>query len=137
MAAGSDPPTGGDDDVHQLLRELAARVSVLELEGEHLRDSMAEQLRTRRVVVVGEDGHERVVLGAHDQFGHVTVFAASSKRDTTCAELFVTDPVDGDGAEIGLALIEAGDTVATLNVFEGHRARLWIDEHPDRPPRGA
>jgi hypothetical protein len=134
MATGPDPPTGEDGDVRQLLRELAARVSLLEIEGEHLRDSVAEEVRTRRIVVVGDDGHERIVLGAHDQYGHVTVFAASPAPGSTCVELFVTDPVDGDGAEVGLALIDAGDTVATVNVFEGRRAQLWVDDAPSRRP---
>lgn len=131
MATGDGLPRD-EDELRELVHELAARVSWLELEWAHFQQSVSREVRTGRVVIVGDDGHARVVLDAHDKYGHVTVFASSPGPDATCVELHVTDPVDGDGAEVGLSLIDAGDTVATLNVFEGQQARLWIDEPPRR-----
>jgi hypothetical protein len=132
MAIGPRPPMDGDGDVRDALRELAARVRWLEDEGADLRAELRREVRARRIVVVDERGQERIVLGAHDRFGHVTVFAASVPPESTCVELFAVDAVEGDGAELGVALIDRGDTVATFNLFEGRRARLWIDDDPDR-----
>jgi hypothetical protein len=130
----NDPgPPPDEDDLGRRLRELAARVGWLEIEGARLRTAIEEQVRTRRVVVVDDAGRERIVLAAHGRFGHVTVVAASAGDDTTAVELFATDPVDGDGAEVGVAVIDEGDVVATLNVFEGRRAGLWVDEERPEP----
>jgi hypothetical protein len=132
MAAGPDPPPSPDGDVRETLRELVARVAELEVAGERLRESLAKELRTGRVVVVADDGHERIVLTASDGYGQVTAFAVSPQRDRTCVELFVTDPMNGDGAEVGVELVDSGTTVASLSMFEGRRARLWIDDDPSR-----
>src|SRR6266545_5394684 len=89
------PPPSEDGDLAQLLRRLEARVSWLEVEGVRLLDAVAEEIQTRRVVVVDDDGRERIVLGAHERFAHVTVHARPSARDSTSVELFANDPADG------------------------------------------
>jgi hypothetical protein len=133
MASGRNVPID-DSDVRRLLGEVSASVRWLQDELTDLRALLATELRTRRVVVVDEAGFERIVLAAHEKYGHVTVFAAAPGRASTCVELFVTDRVDEDGAEVGVALVDAGDTVATLNAFTGRRARLWVDDGPSRAP---
>ena len=109
-------------------RSMVERIAVLEAAVAELQASLAREVRTRRVVVVDRDGFERVVIGAPDGFGHVTVRARTRADGSTCVELFANDPADGDGAEVGVALSAGGELVATLSVFEGRPAALWLGD---------
>jgi hypothetical protein len=122
------------DDVAAALRELVGRFAGLDDEVQRMQRALTEEIRTRRLVVVGDDGVPRVEITARDAFGHVTVFGRTHGTGSTCVELFANDPSDGDGAEVGLALTVGGDVVATLHVFEGRQPALWIEGGPSRSP---
>jgi len=110
------------------VRDLVERVGALSAELADLRTSLASEVRTRRVVVVEEDGFERIILGARDRFGHVTVVSRTPPGASTIAELFANDPVDADGANVGVALTDAGNVVATLDVADDRAPRLWTSD---------
>ncbi len=81
---------------------------------------MAE-VRTERLVVVDGSGVDRVVLEAGSRHGSVLVRAATARGEpTTGIELYVVDALDGDGPEVGVAVVANGDVVAGLHV--PHRA---------------
>jgi hypothetical protein len=127
MSSAGQPPASEDVEYARMLRELEGRVRALEGEVASFRAAVASEVRTSRVLVVDDDGFERIVLGVADQFGHITVYGRSVGDGSACAELFANDPSGGDGAEVGFTLTDGGDVVAALNVFEQRPPRLWID----------
>ena len=122
-----DSPRPAGAPVEQALRDLSDAVQCLRDEVAGLRDGIAREVRTERVVVVEPGGFERIELTARARFGHVTVRGRTPDGASSCAELFATDPVDGDGAHVGVALTAAGDVVAMLDVLEGGAGQLWFD----------
>lgn len=121
---GSSPPQLRD--LHQLVTQLAGEVA-------DLRAELASEVRTHRLVVVEDDGHERVVIASRGHYGHLMVRGRSPEGRSTAVELFANDPSDGDGANVGLALTDDGDVVALFDVTQGGTPAIWItsDETPD------
>lgn len=107
---------------------LAERLDTLSSELAELRASLLREVRSRRVVVVEHDGFERIVLGASERFGHVTVVSRTAIDSSTGVELFANDAVDAEPANVGLALVDGGDVVSTLDVTSGARPRLWLPD---------
>lgn len=112
---------------------LADRVRALEGEVRRLRDafdthraSQADEVRTRRLLVVDRDGFERVVAEGGEAQAVLSVRARTHAPGSTKVELFADDPGDGDAANVGLALGRAGDIVAALEVGGPGRPGLWI-----------
>lgn len=115
------PPTGGD------ILHVEDRLAALQAEVAALRDELRHEIRTRRVVVVEEDGFERIVLGADDSHGEVVVAARPSRDQSTRTELFALDSDDAEGPFVGVELVDRGNSVAGLSVLEGYRPQLWDD----------
>jgi hypothetical protein len=122
-----DPTRPPHDDDAARLRELEARLAALDDEVQRFRDAQAEEVVTRRLVVLGADDFVRVEIAARDSFGHVTVYGRTYGSDSTCVELFANDPADTDGPEVGVALTVGGDVVATLHVLAPRPPSLWIE----------
>ncbi len=74
---------------------------------------VSDEVRTRRLVVVDEAGRPRVTVTVERGAASVRVDAAGGDPS---AELFAVDPVDADGAEVGLALVRGGDVVTIVAV---------------------
>ena len=96
-------PTGTDDNT------LSTRVDAIELLLLQIIEHTAQEVRTRRVAVIEDDGFERVVLQANGTHGEVTVTARGGPNSTTAAELYAHDPTEGDAATAGIALVRDGD----------------------------
>jgi hypothetical protein len=125
------PPDGEDRDrLDQLVGRVFGQLDELRAELSRLRASLEIEIRTRRIVVREDDGFERVVIGAHGRWGGVAVHGRAHRPGSTSAELFANDPVDGDGANVGLSLADAGNVVATFEVLQGRRPALWIAPEP-------
>lgn len=77
-------------------------------------DALRDEVRTRRVIVVDAVGRPRITLTADPGVGSVRVDAAGGDPSV---ELYAVDAVDGDGPEVGLALVVDGDVVGTLRVL--------------------
>lgn len=114
--------------------DLSARVRALEREVDRLRQvvdahhrAVADEVRTRRLVVTDPDGFERIVAEGADHRGSLAVRARSVGGGSTKVELFAGDALDGDASHIGLALGRDGDVVATIEV-SGSRPVLWLDD---------
>jgi hypothetical protein len=118
------------DAVHRQLDEIDVALRSLSDELQALRDALGRELRTRRIVVVEDDGFERVLVTTRGTFGFVAVRGRDGEGGATCVELFASDPIDGDGANVGVSLSDRGDVVAALDVLERHRARLWVAALP-------
>jgi hypothetical protein len=99
------------------LDHLRNEVRRLEAELADLRTELAVELRTSRVVVVAPDGRDRIRLETATDHGSIMVLARSDGVDSTGAELFAVDDLDGDGPEVGLALIVKGDVVRHVRVL--------------------
>lgn len=122
----------------------------LQQEVVHLRLQIEAEVRTRRLVVVdeagiararistatggecrmvllNEDGFERIRLRGLRDIGFVEVAARSNSRYPTRVEMFAHDPVDGDECQVGVHLVDRGDGVGGLDVFEGGDAVVWTD----------
>lgn len=108
----------GNDAIAGLRREVAA-----------LRAELAEEVRTRSVVVVDADGYERVRLRAETTYASVSVNSRSDSGERTCTEVFALDPDGADGAYVGVELIDRGNSMTGYALYEGARPRLWT-EHP-------
>jgi hypothetical protein len=118
-------------DVARRLDEIEAALGSMRDELAALRRALGEELRTRRLVVVEDDGFERVVISARGAFGYVAVCGRNGPRDRSRVELFANDPIDGDGTHVGVALSTRGDVVASLEVLDRHRARLWVEQRAE------
>jgi len=88
-------------ELADLVAELQARV-----------DALADEVRTRRVVVVDGAGRPRVVLSADPGVASVRVDADGADPSI---ELYAVDAIDGDGPEVGVALVVEGDVVASFH----------------------
>jgi len=122
-----------------------------------LRAALAEEVTTRRVVVIdpagGErirlaaaadaeaavtvcdpDGHARATLAASGPEGHLRIRArAVSEPDDepTLVDLFALDAEDAeDHPYVGLELIDRGDSVAGFSHYRSPRPHPWWS-HPD------
>lgn len=87
------------------------RLASLELELALLRASVEERLRTRQIVVVDEEGVERIVLDARHGTGSVLVRLAGPPGRTTGVEVYASQPELGP-PEIGLCVLRDGDVVS-------------------------
>lgn len=101
-------PSPDDPDLVELRREVAA-----------LRAELATEVRTRRVVVVDAADRPRVVLSADPGVGSVRL---DDRGGTASVELYAVDALDGDGPEVGLALVVDGEVVR------------WVSELVTGPP---
>lgn len=133
-----DPPDPADaalvarlDALDTAIGEVAARLA-------RLRRTLAGEIRTRRLVVAEPDGFERVVAAATGGLGAVTVRTRTAGPGTVGVEVFAADPVGGDPAHVGVALLDDGDVVAAIDVQAGRPAMVWLadDDASAAPPRG-
>ncbi len=104
-----DDPTGTSS--------VEARLGAVERLLGELIEHLGHEVRTRRVVVVEDDGFERVILASGGRHGEVTVAARNPGVGTTAAELYAHDAVEGDGPHAGVALIEDGDVSVLREVM--------------------
>ena len=86
----------------------------------------AQEVRTRRIAVIEDDGFERIVLEANGTHGEITVAARGDGGGVTAAELYAHDPSDGDSSTAGVTLVRDGDLRWTraylLGATDGTRA---------------
>jgi hypothetical protein len=108
------------------LGELRDELRLLREELAGLRSDVAAEVRTRRLVVVDSQGFERLVAEGGDDHGFLAVRGRAGERRCTAVELYVNDPVDGDGTHAGVALGEDGDIVAALEVTGHGEPTLWL-----------
>lgn len=93
------------------LSRLEDRLASLELELALLRASVEERLRTRQIVVIDDDGHERIVLDARRGTGSILVRIPGPGGTTTGVEVYASQPEVGP-AEVGLCVLRDGDVVS-------------------------
>ncbi len=100
----TSPPIDASSDT-----TLSERVDAVERLLLELIEHNAQEVRTRRVAVIEDDGFERVVIQADGAHGEVTVTARGGRNGTTAAELYAHDPTEGDAATAGVALVRDGN----------------------------
>ena len=88
---------------------LSVRIDAVERLLLELLEHTAQEVRTRRLAVIEDDGFERVVLEAGGSHGEITVAARGDGRGATAAELYAHDASEGDEATAGVALVRDGD----------------------------
>lgn len=144
----SDRPTGEEGDAPAQVDPVA--FERLQREVTDLRLQIGDEVRTGRLVVVDEagiararitaqsggdcrlvlldeDGFERVSLRGLDEVGAIEVAARSRSGEPTRASVIAHDPSDGDGCMVGLYLTDRGNEVAGFHVFEERQADVWTD----------
>lgn len=131
---GSEPPPEPRDGEGARLDDLMAAVETVRAELRELRDSLADEVRTRKVILAESDGFERLVAAARDGFAHVTLHGRTVDGQATCVELFANDPINGTGTHIGVALTTSGEVVAAFETIQGDRPRIWLAPDDDRSP---
>jgi hypothetical protein len=123
-ASDDDGPPQGGYTVRDWLGELDVELDELRAQVALLRSGLREEVRTRRLVVVEDDGFPRVVAEAQGLYGGVEVRSRAGERPAVASGLFVVDAGDGDPANAGAQLSDAGDVVALLDVSGGRSPRL-------------
>lgn len=91
--------------------DLATRVAALEVELALLQAAQAEQVRTRRMVVVDADGVERVIVDARHRTGSMLVRLAGQPGRTTGIEIYACETESGS-PELGWCVIRDGEVVS-------------------------
>lgn len=127
-------PRLGDlaDEVTRLaesVQMLTARIAAFET-------AIAACITTRRLEVVDADGVPRVVASADDRRCSLEVRTTSAPPHSTSIELVATEADLDDGAHVGLELVDSGDVVAALAVFERAPPTLWLATDGDHPAAG-
>lgn len=113
----------------ECLHELAMRIAAFE-------NGVDACLTTRRVEVIDAAGVPRVVLSAGPHRASVEVRTTRASPHSTAVEIFAAEAALGDEAQAGLELVESGDVVVALTVFEQAQPSLWLatpDDHPSGP----
>lgn len=78
-----------------------------------------------RIVMLDRDGFERITLTAQPDIGAVAV-QSRAYNGPTRVDLFALDPDDGDdSAVVGVELIDGGNLVGGLTVYEGRQSTVW------------
>jgi uncharacterized protein YrzB (UPF0473 family) len=114
MTATITAPAEGDDN------RLRAEIAELRLELAALRDQLATEVRTRRIVVVDEQGRERVYSSVGDHYSQIHVAFSENpdqERDLgrSCVTLYAGDESDEDGcASAQVDVVVDGNAVATM-----------------------
>lgn len=80
-----------------------------------------------RLVLLDEDGFERISLMGLDHVGAIEVAARSRSGKPSRAEVVAHDPADADGCVVGLYLFDRGNEVAGFHVFEERQADVWTE----------
>ena len=131
---GSTPLEARLDQLAHRLDEAATELGSLRHELVELRTSLAHEIRTRRVVILEEDGFARIVLETRGHYGRVGVLTreprgepANKHGQPTCIELVAHDAIDADPPNVAIALTDSGDVVATLEATQGRGPVLWIE----------
>jgi hypothetical protein len=96
-----------------------ARLDAVERLLGELIEHLGDEVKTRRLVVVEDDGFERVILAAAGHHGEVMVAARNPGGGTTAAELYAHDAAEGDGSHAGVAVINNGDIAAVIEAMVG------------------
>lgn len=125
--ASDQDPDGGVDRMLGLTREVRS----LHDELSALRDALATEVRTRRIVVVEADGFERCIVDAAGTHAVITLAGRSEPGLSTAMDFYVDDAMDGDGPSVGLALIDRGNVVASFGLVSPQSPRVWIDDGGD------
>lgn len=125
-----------------------AAIDRLQEEVTRLRLQLADEIRTRRVLIVDDsgvgrirlstgehggysvtlvdpDGFERAVLSGASNGGSLRIAARSHGDGAARVDLFALDPEDDAGSYVGLELIDAGTSVAGFTVVESRSPRTW------------
>ena len=82
-------------------------------------EPVLDEVRTRRVVVVDEAGRPRITIGVERGAASVRVDAAGGNPSV---EVYAVDALEGDGPEVGLALVVDGDVVTDLHLLVNRRS---------------
>lgn len=98
-------------DLTDRIADLEARLASLELEVVMLRATVEEHVRTRRLVVVDDEGVERIVLDARNRTGSVLVRIAGPDGATTGVEVYACE-ADAGPPEVGLCVVRDGEVVS-------------------------
>lgn len=80
-----------------------------------------------RLVMLDDDGFERVQLTANHHIGTVALAGRAGSGVPTRVEMFALDCDEGDGAYVGVELVDEGNSVAGFVLYEGRRARTWTE----------
>lgn len=118
------PIAGRLDRIEQTLDELRARL-------ERIGTQLGAEVRTGRLVIVEGDGFERVIVDGAGHFGALTLQARPQAAGSVAVEVFAADAHDGDLAHVGVALVDAGDVVAAVDVQSGRPAMIWTPTTDD------
>lgn len=132
-----DPSDPADVALAARLDALDAAIGDVAARLARLRGALAGEIRTRRLVVAEPDGFERVVAEATGGLGAVLVRTRTTGPGTVGVEVFAADPVGGDPAHVGVALLDGGDVVAAIDLQAGRRPMIWLggDDEARAPQR--
>lgn len=128
-------------ELNQVVAELVAEVARLVEDLAEMRAAQATEVRTRRLVVVDEDGFERVELSTLTTSGSVTVHGnpGGGDGDERYVRLLVEDHAGvGPTAIAGLYVVTRGEESLSVDVVDDAqgaaawpRVNLAVVEHSD------
>lgn len=78
-----------------------------------------------RVVLLDEDGFERLHLTGRPDGGVLGIAGRPLGGEPTRIDVFASDPEDHAGAYVGVELVDSGNSVAGFTVLEGRPPRTW------------
>jgi hypothetical protein len=109
------------DGLEQRYNKLEERVAGLEYALEYMAST---DVTTRRLVVIGPDGFERVVIDANEHNGGVTVH---SKEGDCNAHMGATEEVHGGDAHVSVSGSDQVLAMMTVNKRDaGHEGEVWL-----------
>jgi hypothetical protein len=115
-----------DDDAGAGIAELRDRVE----RAERTLAEMGVELRTRRVVVADDGGHERAVIEIVDDVAEIRVLVPGTETGKSCVVALFAAAVTSDGGPgAGLQVMADGDSVIELAAWRVEPRRWDANLH--------
>lgn len=144
-------PSSVDESCDEDMSLEPAAIARLRDELTRLRHQVEHEVRTRRIVIVDEEGGDRIRLAARADGGcSITLLDAGGFERSVLSggpdggslrlvarplgegpariDVFAVDPEDDAGAYVGVELVDDGSSVAGLTVLESRPPRSWTLE---------
>ncbi len=124
--SGRGPVTGGTGANREVDDEIAVRRIVIVDDDDVVRIILTTSAEgDGQISLHDADGFTRATLTATQDVASLALNGRSGSGEATRVEVVALDPGDGDGAYVGVELVDRGNGVAGFSLHEGRPPQIW------------